>query len=112
MCQSFELFAFLAASMFMLLRLVFSFVDRKQECTGDHLLQCEIMFGISALFNVISWVFCYKMQADLRWKKYKAIGADLDTVKMCVLVVVVCACALCRRNADGGQYGCVQVQGV
>jgi len=69
--QTFELIAFLAASLFMLIRLVFEFVDQLEDCTGDNLITCEVMFGVSVAFNIISWTFCYRMADDLRWKKYK-----------------------------------------
>ena len=57
--------------MFMLLRLIIGFVDQSSECSGNERTSCEVMFGITATFNVVTWFFCYRMQADLRWKKYK-----------------------------------------
>lgn len=36
---------------------------------------------VNIAFTLSHWLFCFKMAPDLKWKKYKAIGANLGTIR-------------------------------
>jgi hypothetical protein len=79
--QAFELTAFLVASIAMLARIVVEFTQRSKSCAGNGAV-CIVMLVITISFNVVHWVMYSRMVDDLKWKKYKAIGADPKTRHM------------------------------
>jgi hypothetical protein len=66
----------------MLTRLVIEYVNRSDECRNDAATTCLVFLILALVFNVTAMGFCVSMYHDLRWKKYKAIGAEVLTRQM------------------------------
>lgn len=59
----------------LVLRVIFEFYSRRQRCR-DIKGVCGTMVGVNISFNLVYWYMYVRMSQDLRWTKYKAIGAD------------------------------------
>jgi hypothetical protein len=80
--QAFELLTFFVCSLLLLIRLIVEFQSRSGECSLDAQSVCAVFLGIAVVFNFSSSVLCRSMYTDLKWKKYKAIGAEVQTRRM------------------------------
>ena len=65
-------------SIALVIRICFEFYSRAASCKSKK-GSCSSMLAINVAFNVIHWLLYWKMREDLRWTKYKAVGADPDT---------------------------------
>jgi hypothetical protein len=73
--QEFELLAFMITSGALVFRVGFEFYSRWHRCKKI-IGVCGTMVGVNISFNVVYWYMYIRMSQDLRWTKYKAIGAD------------------------------------
>lgn len=80
--NSFEMFAFFFASTMLLIRIVMEYVNRSEECSHNHAKVCASFLGISIFFIVVAMGFTTSIFKDLRWKRYKALGAQPLTQRM------------------------------
>lgn len=79
--NAYELSAYLAAALMSVTRNAFEIVSTSDDCE-DAAPLCEVSFGLNCAFVALECGFIYKMYPDLRWRKYKAIGADVETREM------------------------------
>lgn len=80
--QAFELVAFFLTSLALLTRLAVEYTYSVDECTGHTQAQC-LGFLIAAItICVLCMTLSIVMYKDLRWKRYKSIGAEVATRQM------------------------------
>ena len=74
-----ELGAFRAVTFWLLIRLVVEFANRGDECEGPAAASCIAFLVVALGFNVLTILLTVWMLPDLKWTRYKAIGADVAT---------------------------------
>ena len=80
--NSAELLVYFATSMLLAARLVVAYVGGSAECSGGGATIC-IAFLVPALALALAGAaLTAAMYTDLRWKRYKAIGAEVGTREM------------------------------
>lgn len=81
--NAFEMIAFLLASLFLLLRLALEFATNSEECgVASNRDLCLAFIVLASAFVVTAMAFSVKLYRDLQWKRYKALGAAVDTRRM------------------------------
>lgn len=77
--NAFELLAFFLTSLALIIRLSVEFVNTEEECSGSSKNMCLIFFTVSLGLCIANLILTCWMYTDLTWKRYKAIGADVNT---------------------------------
>jgi hypothetical protein len=82
--NSFELGTFFATSLLLVIRTVAGIVNAasEEECSAANRGICFGFVGAVLVLNGLSMVMCVVMYRDLKWKRYKAIGAARSTRAM------------------------------
>ena len=78
-----ELAAFRIVTFFLLLRIIIEYLNQEEECSsGIGAALCLTFMILSIAFNIVTFAITVWMLPDLRWKRYKAIGAEVHTQTM------------------------------
>lgn len=87
----FEMAAFFFASLMLLIRLGVEYISNSYECRDANQGICAGFLAVSLFLVTIAMAFTCTMYRDLQWKRYKAIGAEINTLKMYKLFEVFSA---------------------
>lgn len=88
--NKYEMTAFFVSSLLLIARLAFEFTndredDQTDECGApgsEEFTVCAVFFSLALFFVVAAMAFTTSMYKDLEWKRYKAIGAEVNTRRM------------------------------
>jgi hypothetical protein len=81
-----EIGAFRAVELWLLIRIIIDYANRSEECSeGQASTVCLSFLILAIIFNVGTIVLSFFMLSDLKWKKFKAIGAQVSTRELYTL---------------------------
>lgn len=75
--NAYELLVFFCTSLLLAVRLIVDYVNRSDECAGDSASVCLGFLVVALAFTAAGMGLTVIMYSDLRWKRYKAIGANV-----------------------------------
>lgn len=78
--NAYEMSAFFFSSMILVTRLSLEYASRTDECVGSTgYAVCAAFLSIALFFIIVAAGFTISMYRDLKWKRYKALGASSAT---------------------------------
>lgn len=77
--NGFELAAYAVSSLLLLVRVGVEFANRADECGGGRGALCGVFFGLALLCILGALGLAWGMREDLRWRRSKALGLNVET---------------------------------